>query len=492
MKGSIAKGAAWVLLFRVVDRSLGFISMLVLARLLLPADFGLIAMANSVVAVVELASAFSFEIALIQKAKPERRHFDTAWTLNVLLGAICALGIALLSYPTAAFYGETRLIPVMFVSAATLLLGSAENIGVVEFRRSMNFQSEFHLLAMKRVLGFVVTIVAAFLLRTYWALLAGIVAGRFFGVVLSYTMQPYRPRFALSAWRELLGFSQWMLFNNAILVGIVRIPHFVVGKLQGPQALGLYVIGSEIGELPISELAAPVNRAALPGYARLVDDRERLKATFLDVGSAVLLLALPAAIGLAVVAEPLVRVVLGEKWLDAVPIVQVLAAAGVLIAAVANNGSACVALGEPLLAAWFSFVRLVVLAVAIGVLVPKNGVLGAAWAELLGSAACLAVSYVLAFRLLKLRWREYAAQNWRLVVASLAMGLVVRTLIDSIGSSDMAVTQLLLGVLAGAAVYVLLLLTLWHLSGRPQGAEYHVLSRAVDYVRGLRDYLRSR
>src|SRR5262245_38826014 len=103
-----------MVLFKLVDRLLGIASMLILARLLVPADFGLVAMATSVIAVIELASAFSFEIALIQKPNPERVHFDTAWTLNVLLGLGCGAVIAIAAVPASVLYAEPRLIAVLF------------------------------------------------------------------------------------------------------------------------------------------------------------------------------------------------------------------------------------------------------------------------------------------------------------------------------------------------------------------------------------------
>src|SRR5450755_2679114 len=85
MRAEMARGAAWMVLFRLFDRSIGIVSTTVLARLLVPADFGLVAMAMSVIAIVELATAFSFEMALIQKPDPLREHFNTAWTLNILV-----------------------------------------------------------------------------------------------------------------------------------------------------------------------------------------------------------------------------------------------------------------------------------------------------------------------------------------------------------------------------------------------------------------------
>ena len=111
MRAQIARGAAWMVLFRLFDRSVGIVSTTILARLLVPADFGLVAMAMSVIAVVELATAFSFELALIQKADPEREHFDTAWTLNILIALGGAVLTTALAYPAASFYGDRGSLP---------------------------------------------------------------------------------------------------------------------------------------------------------------------------------------------------------------------------------------------------------------------------------------------------------------------------------------------------------------------------------------------
>ena len=100
----IAKGAALMVLMKLLERSLGIVSTLVLARLLVPADFGLVAMAMSVVALIELASAFSLDVLLIQRSNPTRDHYDTAWTFNLLMGVGCGLAIALLAHPAAVFY----------------------------------------------------------------------------------------------------------------------------------------------------------------------------------------------------------------------------------------------------------------------------------------------------------------------------------------------------------------------------------------------------
>src|SRR5262249_27643518 len=150
MRG-IASGAAWMVLFRLLDRSVGVVSTLVLARLLVPEDFGVVAMAMSIISLVELATAFSFEIALIQKPDPRRVHFDTAWTLNIVVAFCGGVVTAALAAPAAQFYQEPRLTLVMLAIAAGWTVSGFENVGTVEFRRSMNFQREFLFFGYKRL-----------------------------------------------------------------------------------------------------------------------------------------------------------------------------------------------------------------------------------------------------------------------------------------------------------------------------------------------------
>jgi lipopolysaccharide exporter len=471
-----------MVLLRMSDRVVGVASTLVLARTLVPADFGLVAMAMSVIAVIELATAFGFDVALIQNPEPQRRHFDTAWTLTIALYTGCAALIVLLSWPTAAFYGEPRLVPVMLVIGIGWVLSGFENCGTVEFRRRMDFGREFVFVVAKRLIGFVTTMVAAVVFRSYWALVVGMVVGRAGGLLLSYVMAPYRPRLDLSAARELLSFSRWLLINNAVLVGVVRFPYFLIGRLLGPQPLGVFTLAYEIATMPATELSAPVNRAALPGYARMRAEPGAFKATFLDVGAAVVAVALPASIGLAVIADPLVRVLLGEQWLAAVPLIRILAVSAAFVAATGNNGVAHLALGAANFVSLQSALRLVALVVLGVALAPAWGITGVAVAELCGAVVCYVTSFPVVFRRLGITLGEYGGRVWRAVVATAGMATAVELVEGHWKGGEgiaAALLSLVITVPLGAVVYVVLLGLLWQVCGRPDGAERVLLNKVT-------------
>jgi len=464
--------------FKLAERSLGLVSTVVLARLLVPADFGIVAMAMSVIALIELASALSFEIALIQKEQPTRDDYDTAWTLNVMLGSGCGLLTAALAYPASLFYSEPRLTLVMPALAVALLIQSFENIGVVDFRRKMDFSSEFKFLASKKFAGFLVTVSLAVLIHDYWALVAGAVAGRVVGVISSYWMQPFRPHLRLAARQDLFSFSAWLLVNNTIGFGTARLSHFVVGRLYGSSALGVYTLGSEIAMLPSTELAAPINRAVFPGYARMVGDSGALTKGFLDVLAVTAVVALPASFGIAAIADPMVRVVLGDRWLQAIAPVQILAFCGAVHVLLSNSYSAYLALGRARVLALLGGIRLAAL-IALLATLSSIGVVAVALAEVGAALALFIASQAILLKTFDVSIRTYFANLWRPLIAAGAMGLIVAAALRELAAGPHPARpelQLVIGVMLGVGVYGAGLTILWLICGRPRGPEVMIMN----------------
>ena len=487
MRAEMARGAAWMVLFRVFDRCVGLVSTAFLARLLLPSDFGLVAMAMSVIAIIELATAFSFEIALIQNPDPQREHFDTAWTLNIFTAIAGAIATAALAYPAASFYGDARLVPMMFAIGAAWLVSGFENTGTANFRRDMNFSAEFRLMASKRVIAFFVTLAAALLFRSYWALVIGSATGRVAGVALSYLLHPFRPRLSLSRARELFSFSGWLLVNNIGGALLSRLPHFYVGRVFGAQTLGAYTVGAEIAQLPQTELVAPINRAMFPGYARLVSDPEAFRRVCTEATAAILLVVLPVSSAVAVLAAPMVRILLGDQWHAAVPVIQILAFAGAVSALTSNNVSVYLALGRPHLTTVILLTRVLIFVAVVFAFAQGRSVVAVAYAELVAALGSLFVSLPTLFSVLKLRVRDYLASLWRPMLASAIGATAVHVAIGAVDQANTisaAVLQLLVGLPLGAALYVFLLWSLWALSGRPDTVEPMLGRRIRDAIPG--------
>ena len=482
----ITHGAAWMVLFKAVDRSLGLISTLILVRILAPADFGLVAMAMSVIAMAELLSAFGFDIALVQRQRLSDEHYHSAWTCNVLLGLAIGLTLILAAGPVAAFYNQPGLYSVVCVLAMGPTLGGLENIGVVAFRKDLNFRKEFLFLASKKLIAFSITIPLAYWLESYWALVAGMVASRVAGVALSYSLHPFRPRLCLTHAADLFGFSKWLLFNNATIFVRERMTDFALGRLMGPRSLGLFSVANEFSNLTMTELAAPLNRVLLPAFARVQQDRAALIEAFNASISVLALIALPAAIGIAAVAPYLVPVVLGGKWLDAVPLMEILAMAGGIATFQSPICSILISYGRPdlVLRGHVSYIAIAMIALAL--LVPRMGAVGAAYSVLVGTVLSTPVFLWMLSRKLGVPARVFLIQTVRPLLASAVMLAIVRSVLPPYLPglpADQGFGFLLGGIALGVVAYVPTVAALWLLVGRPAGGERIILDAIVKRIR---------
>lgn len=486
INNEIAKGAIWMVAFKLIDRGIGLASTIVLARLLAPADFGVIAIAMMLIGALQLLFAFNFDIHLIQSPGAGRDQFDTVWTFNLIFGVLCAAMLGALAHGVALFYHEVRLEAVIYTLAVGCFAAGFANIGPVMFRREMRFDREFKFMLGKRLAPVLVTIPIAIWQQSYWALAIGQLAGTLAAVLLSYYVSTYRPRFSLKAKSELFHASKWLFANN--LLGFLngRAAEFVIGKFAGVAGLGVYTIASEISTLPTTELVAPINRAAFPGYARLAHDLDQLRTSFLGVISIIALFALPAGIGIAAVADLMVPAVLGWKWLNAIALIQVLAVCGMLTALQTNIGYVYLAVGRPRLITAVAATQCVLL---LALLLPATwhwGAIGAAWSFLITALCMVPVNQRLIARQLHLSAFAYGARLWRPALASLVMAAVILLLKRQLTlghETHLFVAALLLCVAVGAIVYGATLYALWRCSSRPNGAERACLDRAEQLVR---------
>jgi len=474
-----------MVLFKALDRGLGFLSTLVLARLLVPSDFGLVAMATSLIALLELLTYLGLDTALLRDQETTDAHFDAVWTLNVFTGSAIAVLMLALSIPAAHFYREPRVTAAICVLAFGSLIQGFENVGVVNFRKEMRFDREFRYMFGKRLIAFATTMSLAFTLRNYWALICGMLVGRVSGVALSYALQRFRPHFSLRAIGELMHFSFWMMLQNIIGFLKTRAADFVVGRTAGSGALGIFSVAAEISNMPGTELIAPINRAILPAYMNLAKDPPALRREFLSVMSIVALLAVPAVAGFAVCAPFLVLVLLGPKWVQSADLIEILAFYGITQVMQSNAFSAFLALGKPQVFVRITTIHVLILVPLLIALTASGGLKGAAWAYVAASAVTMPIDFYFITRFMDLPPSQYISRLWRPALGAAVMYVCVRALGPSLpGATPLplmqAATSLATCIVIGAPVYIASVVLLWLGSGRPEGtAESWMLARLL-------------
>lgn len=479
VQGKMARGALWMVLFKLLERSIGLISTLILARVLIPEDFGVVAMAMTFIAMAELLTAFGFDIALIQNQDATIEHFNSAWTGNVLLGASITVLMTLAAQPIAEFYRSPELFWVVICLAFGPLIAGAENIGVVAFRKELTFRREFVFQLSRKFLGFCVVIPLAFLLRNYWALVIGTLVSKVASTGISYLMHPFRPRLSLARIRQLFGFSRWILLHNAVAFMRERSSDFFVGRMFGASALGTYSISYEFANLPTTELGAPINRALLPGFAKM-ESKEEIASAYANAIGLLAWLALPVAAGLFALAEFFVPVVLGAKWIDAVPLMRALALNGVMLMLHSSMCAVMIARGHPARVATANIAFVIVLLPMLGFVGARFGIQGVAYAALTSALVCTPVYLWQIRRSVGIEAFVFLRAIARPAFSSAVMvGALMWALPHFAASMTFfeLLTWLLAGVALGAATYVAASYALWAVAGRPLGTERMLLNR---------------
>ncbi|MDE2229131.1 MAG: lipopolysaccharide biosynthesis protein [Alphaproteobacteria bacterium] len=479
----IARSAVFMVALRGVFRLIGLVSSLILLRLLAPSDFGVVGLVTAALAILEILGELSFEAGLVRMAAPQRIHYDTAWTLGLMRNAVMALGIAISGPLLAGFVADPRVVPLAYALAAVTLLQGLENVGVVDFQRCLEFDRFFRFQIFGKLAGVCVALPLAFALRNYWALMAGIAATRLAMTALSYAMSSYRPRLSLAGWRDLFDFSKWLLVANLEWVIDSYAMTFLTGRVAGPAAIGLYQVANRVASLPASEVAAPIRGPMYAGMSRTVHDMPRLRRQTLDGLFLSVAIVAPMAIGIALLAQPIVDLFFGWKWVAAIPLVRLCALAALFDAIGHYTHNLYLVMHRQR-----RFVG--VFAVALAVRIPAiilgawlDGINGAVFAMMATAVFNMVLWSANIFPLAGIPFGAALSGVWRTAFAALVMTAIVLWLGElwpeprefAAGLARFAVL-----CLAGGLTHIATQFTAWRLSGEPAGAERHLIKTAAE------------
>lgn len=329
---AVLQGAVWMGSARIIVNLTAFASTIILARLLTPSDFGLVAIATAAAAVVASVSELSLTQALIKFDDPTDDDYHSAWTLNLLRGTALCIALLALAPALVTAYSEPRLLDVLAVIAMTAAIRALENPRIVTFRRALDFRPDFQFDVAEKLASFVIAVAMAITLRSYWALILASLAGTVARIVLTYVKMPYRPRLRLTRWRALMSFSIWLTLAEVVkTINMAAVP-LIAGALLPTGAVGQYSLGERVASMPVRESVGALQAALFPAFSRMADDLPRMRAAYIRAQAMTSLFAVPMGFGLAALAEPLVQLLIGENWLPAVPVIQAVAIASSIMA----------------------------------------------------------------------------------------------------------------------------------------------------------------
>jgi len=368
----------WVFGLRGINRVLGLIRTIILARLLVPSDFGLLGIAMLAIATLETFSQTGFNAALIQKKDNAESYLDTAWTVSAVRGIILFLILFFSAPLVASFFNTPQAALVIRVIALSTLLSGLRNIGILFFQKDLEFNKQFFYELSATLVDLTVAVALAFILRNVWALVWGGLAANFVRLVMSYILHPYRSRirFNKGEFKELFGFGKWVMASSILIFLITQGDDIFVGKMLGVTALGLYQMAYLISNLPATEITHVISQVTFPAYSKMQGDLPRLRETHLKVLQLTAFLSFPTAGLIFVLAPDFTKIFLGEKWMPMVPTLQVLCVFGITRSIGATMGPILYSAGRPKIQTKLSGIQLIAVALIIYPLTIKWDILG--------------------------------------------------------------------------------------------------------------------
>jgi O-antigen/teichoic acid export membrane protein len=319
-------GTAWAYASFVLSKLLVFGSTVILARLLSPADFGVVGYATAITGYLEVARDLGVGSALIARPNVDRRIASIAFQLSVGWGLLLAVAVYLGAPLLGDFYGDLRAVPVARVLSLGFLLSTLGSTHDALLYRGLAFNRRIVPDVVQALVKGVTSIGLAWAGWGYWSLVFGQLAGEASFCVVAWIMQPFRPRLEWDylEGRWLLGFGSAVVASRLLWALLTSLSYLIVGSELGAAALGVFTLAYRLPSLALMSNYTILSAVVFPVYARLQDDLDGLRRGYLLGQRYMALILIPAGVGLAVVAPLFVSVFYGPRWAEAGPIMQII------------------------------------------------------------------------------------------------------------------------------------------------------------------------
>nr|WP_136251734.1 oligosaccharide flippase family protein [Ningiella ruwaisensis] len=322
LKQKTIKSSGFALALRFVERSLGFVSLLILARLLVPEDFGIVAIASSIVFLCDVLSETGGKQYIIQKDEVDDEDLNTAWTLGIILKSILAIILMMMADSISVFIESESVKAPLIALSLILPISAFTNPRLFVKAKELSYNVIFKLHAIQKFTAFTVTVTLAFIYQSYWAMIAGVIVSQITKMFLSFYLLPSRVKFSLSKLAEQWRFSKWMMAKA--IVGYTRseFDTFFASKAFGMTELGALNMMKNIALLPGRELLVPLSMPLLASLSQLKSNMFHFNSSLLKILTLILTVILPIVGFTVLKAKLIILVFLDEKWVEYSPLLS--------------------------------------------------------------------------------------------------------------------------------------------------------------------------
>ncbi|HET7098954.1 MAG TPA: oligosaccharide flippase family protein [Patescibacteria group bacterium] len=386
-------GLGWMSALRAVVRGLAIIKIAILARILLPEQFGTYGIALLVLGLLEILTETGINVFLIQQKDGIEEYLDSAWVVSILRGIVISV-IILVSVPFVVwFFGSPQVTHLLYLIAGVGFIRGFINPMAVEFQKKLQFKKEFLFQSVLFLTDAIFAITISVVTKSEIGLIWGMMAAAIVEVVLSFVVFKNRPRLILNFGKvsKVVNAGKWVTGAGIFSYVFQNVDNIVVGKLLGTSFLGLYQQAYRISTLPVSEVGQIFNKVTFPVFVNIEGDRERLKTAYKKTLLMIFGLVLPFGLIVTFFSHQIILLILGPNWLPAEPALKILAIFGVLKSLINSSYSLFLSVKLQKIVMISELFGIVGIGILIFPLTSTYGILGASYAALFGSLFSLPV-----------------------------------------------------------------------------------------------------
>lgn len=455
LRQKAVNGVIWSVIENWGRQAISFAVFFVLARLLGPEAFGLVALATVFLAFVGVFIDQGFSQAIVQRQEVEPEHLDTAFWTNIgvstLLSVLC---IASADW-VAGLFKEPALAPIVRWLSLNFILLAFSSVQQALFQRKLAFKT----LALRSLVAIVVSgtvgVTMAFMGFGVWSLVGQQLSSSFTQALVLWGASDWRPGFRVSGrhFRELFAFGISIVGYAFVNFFNRRADDFIIGYFLGPVALGYYSVAYKLLLVMIELLTRIIDKVAVPTFAKLQTAPERLRKAFLKVIKLTNLITFPCFIGVSILSSELIPILFGNQWQPSISVMKILAFIGIVESAYIFKSSVILAMGKPMWRLGIGILNSTVSMIGFCIAF-RWGIEAVAMSYIITSYILSPVPVFVVQKLINIKISEYYSQYIAPIVASAIMAIAIIGVRILAGSLE-SYLLLLLSMLVGASVYVL-------------------------------------
>lgn len=457
IKEKILGGVAWSVANQIGLQILSIVFIGILSRILLPSEFGLVAMVTLATNFLNVLKDFGFGAALVQKKGVSQEEYSSVFWFNVILGALLTILVWLAAPAVAAFYKEVALVVVTKALSFTFLITSVSIVLNNMLVKQMEFKQIFYRSLLSTLMSGVVAVTLALNGYGYWALIAQVYVNLICMLLFTYLMLSWRPSLVFK-WqhiRNMLPFSLPLIGDQSLNYWTRNIDNLLIGRIFGSIELAYYTKAYSLMLLPVRQISGTITKVLFPSFSLIQGDIQQIRRIYLQISGVIALISFPLMTYLFVMGEEIILIILGKQWIESVPIFKILCFLGIIQSIGTLIGNIFMSQGKTgLLFKIGLFSRaLMISGIVIGLY--TGGVKGVAYGYLVSSSIAFFIETTYVSRILETSMSKILMNLANKFVCTMVMGIVLIVTMQHI--SDNLFIRMIISGLVAAGVYLIML-----------------------------------